>query len=306
MLVYFSMPVENSKSKEPRKASTVILTRHFEGDLQVYLLKRSARSDFFPETYVFPGGVVDPDDWGLSRWKEHVDMHLEEISRRLDRSLNLKEALAFGVAAIRETLEEAGVFLVQANQQGRETLERALKRSTHGVFPRGWFHESVRGQGWTLTLSRLSPWAHWITPEIRSIRFDTRFFLLSMPAQQECLPDARETTHGIWISPERGLTGNLLGEIPLSPPTLVTLHELLPYTHKQDLEKHLQNQSWGEARLPRSIPLGREELVLLPWDPLYHRECRIDSAGLNKEPLPVGAPFSRLWAQKGIWRPIGL
>lgn len=272
----------------------------------MYLLKRSARSEFSPETYVFPGGAVDPEDWGLSRWGERVDMDLEAISRRLDGSLTEEEALAFGVAAIRETLEEAGVFLLQANQQGWETLECALNRSTHGVFPRGWFHESARVEGWTLTFSRLSPWAHWITPEIRSIRYDTRFFLVSMPAEQECLPDARETTHGIWISPERGLTGNLLGEIPLSPPTLVTLHELLPYAHKRDLEKHLQTHSWGEARLPRSIPLGREELVLLPWDPLYHRECQIDSTGLNKELLPVGEPFSRLWAQKGIWRPIGL
>ena len=51
-----------SQPKIPRPASTVILARYRNGELQVYLLRRSSRSGFMPGNYVFPGGTVDPED----------------------------------------------------------------------------------------------------------------------------------------------------------------------------------------------------------------------------------------------------
>jgi len=68
-------------------------------------------------------------------------------------------------------------------------------------------------------------------------RYDTRFFAAAKPSGQVCRPDGRETTHGLWISPEKGLAGNLSGEIPLNPAALITLHELLQYAKLQDLAK---------------------------------------------------------------------
>lgn len=293
-----------NRSRKPKLASTVILAREQNEELQVYLLKRSARMDFFPGTYVFPGGAVDPEDKTPGLWESHLDMDIERVSRRFGGGLTGGEALAYGVAAIRETFEEAGVFLASRNEQtGGDLNGICARRTTTGLF-RGWLREQVVFKGWTLDFSRLARWAHWITPKALSQRYDTRFFLAFMPTGQECIPDSRETTHGIWISPEKGLLGNLRGEIPLGPPTLVTLNELIQYSDMKDLEREVETRQWGEARLPHLIPLPRGELMLLPWDPMYNQEIKVDIKGLEKANIHVGEPFSRIWHHEGLWIPV--
>ena len=147
--------------------------------------------------------------------------------------------------------------------------------------------------------------AHWITPELMRQRFDTRFFTAVMPDNQVCRPDTRETVKGIWISPEDGLVGNLTGEVPLSPPTLVTLHELLEYSDFNDLQAAGEHRQWGPARLPRLIPLERGVVIVEPWDPMYS-EAKIDisPSELATCVLPVGESFSRIWFDDGVWKPV--
>jgi 8-oxo-dGTP pyrophosphatase MutT (NUDIX family) len=292
-------------STKPQMASTVILIREHNGELQVYLLKRSIRSDFFPETYVFPGGRVEGEDRAFGLWKANVDMDSEEISQRLGGSLTVEAALTYGVTAIRETFEEAGVLLAYRNERTHEELERIKDRRQEEELPNGWLNNLVVSDGWMLTFSRLFRWAHWITPEGMPKRYETRFFLVFMHPGQECNPDTRETIHGIWVSPEKGLVKNLQGEIPLSPPTLVTLHELLQYSDMRDLKKEVQTRTWGEALLPRMFNVPKGKLILEPWDPMSKKELEIDTKGLEMSCLPVGEPFSRLWYNRGIWRPVG-
>jgi 8-oxo-dGTP pyrophosphatase MutT (NUDIX family) len=290
---------------KPQMASTVILIREHDRELQVYLLKRSTMSGFFPETYVFPGGRVETEDQASGLWKVHVDLDSEVISQRFGGSLTEEEALTYGVTAIRETFEEAGVLLAYRNEYTQENLERVQDRRKVEELPKGWLNDLVVSEGWMLAFSRLSRWAHWITPEGMPKRYETRFFLVFMHPGQECNPDARETTHGIWVSPEKGLVKNLQGEIPLSPPTLVTLHELLLYSDMRDLKKEVQARTWGEALLPRMFNLPKGKLILEPWDPMSKKELEIDTIGLKMNCLPAGEPFSRLWYNGGIWRPVG-
>ncbi len=134
--------------------------------------------------------------------------------------------------------------------------------------------------------------------------FDTRFYVALLPPGQTCWPDGKETVHGVWVSPEKALKANYEGEIPLSPPTFVTLHELLEYKDLSELETALKTRPWGEARFPRLVPLPEGALILQPWDPMRYGEVKVDSEELEKMILPVGAPFSRLWLNKGIWRPV--
>ena len=300
------MTKKTSQPKRPRPASTVILAREHEGEVQVFLLRRSGTSGFFPGNYVFPGGTIEPEDHNLELWQRNLDMDLSEVSRRLGGGLGVNEALGFGVAAIRETFEEAGVLLAYRSEGMKDGLEEVCDgRMTIGL-SRGWLEALVRSEGWTLALTRLGRWAHWITPELMPYRFDTRFFLVFMPLGQECTPDARETTHGIWINPARGLARNLEGEIPLSPPTLITLHELLPYRDMEAVEKAVEDRVWGEALLPRLIPHSQGPVILEPWDPLYHEEIEIDPKRLVDSILPPGEPFSRVWLHEGIWKPVGV
>ena len=94
------------------------------------------------------------------------------------------------------------------------------------------------------------------------------------------------------------------GDIRLSPPTLVTLHEFLPYSDVGDLKRELGRRPWGEARLPRLLRLNRDVLILEPWDPMIHEDIQVDADALPSALLPVGEDFSRLWLHEGLWRPV--
>jgi hypothetical protein len=167
-----------------------------------------------------------------------------------------------------------------------------------------WFRNKVLNENWTLSFSRLFPWSHWITPVAMSKRFDTRFFIALMPEGQVCVPDDRETVHGLWVSPLKGLQENIRGEIPLSPPTLITLHELLPYNKLADLTNALRPDAWAEPQLPVLFKLEKGAVIVEPWDPQYGKEIEIEPKGLEQKVAAIGAPFSRLWLHKGIWRPL--
>lgn len=289
---------------KPRPASTVILVRQQGGELQVYLLKRSPKSRFFPGTYVFPGGAVDHEDRDMSLWISHVDMDLEEISRLLGGGMSEQEAVAHGVTAVRETFEEAGVLLChRGDPDGRGLGELCDRRMERGL-PKGWLKDVVVSEGFTLAFSRLARWAHWITPEAMPTRYDTRFLVAFMPQGQECMPDLTETTDGVWVSPERGLAGNLKGEIPLSPPTLITLHQLLDYEDLDELRIEGKGRFWGDALLPRMIRLPHGAILLEPWDPMYGEDAEVDEGKLEDAILSQGEPFSRVWYHEGIWKPV--
>jgi hypothetical protein len=217
----------------------------------------------------------------------------------------MEDAIAHGIAAVRETFEEACLLLADNTGRAGSDVEKLQGPRLNGTLPRDWLRELVLSGDWTVKLSALVPWSHWITPKIRSKRYDTRFFAAFMPEGQECRPDKRETTHGIWVSPEKALRGNLKGEIPLSPPAVTTLNEFLQISDVGALKKELEVRSWGETRIPRLIPLTGSVLLLLPWDTHYQdQEIEVEIKGLGKKAAPLGKPFSRLWYSEGVWRPI--
>ena len=286
-------------------AATVILAREYQAELQVYLLKRHAKSGFMAGNYVFAGGILDPEDREFTVWKDHVDFDPADLSIRLGGGLSAEEVLAYGVAAIRETLEEAGVFLAGQANQRTEDLKRIDSLRGSGDLPKEWFLNLVVSGGWTLALSALSRWSHWITPLSMKRRYDTRFFLACMPSGQRCSPDSHEITHGLWVSPIDGLMGNISGKIPLSPPTMVTLQELLKYPTLEDLKKEALVRLWGIPNSPRQIALDKAVVLIEPWDAEYDQaDIEIDTRKLEKALLPAGEPFSRIWYRQGLWRPI--
>ena len=287
------------------EAATVILTRERAGKLQIYLLKRSSKSGFMAGNYVFPGGTLDPEDRDINLFKTYSDLDLNGIATRFGGDLTAEKALIFCVAAIRETLEEAGVFIARNEENLKEEMEQVCSLRLTANLTKDWFAKLVAGAQWRLTLTALSRWSHWITPEQMKRRFDTRFFLADMPADQYCRPDSRETVQGLWISPEEGLADNLDGTIPLSPPTLVTLHELLKYQSLKDLQTKSRQRPWGQPIFPRLVPLAKGAVIVEPWDPQYReKEIRIALDALPTSILPVGEPFSRIWYDGRLWRPV--
>ena len=82
---------ENKKSIKWRPASTVILIREREEVFQIYLLKRSEKSRFFPGYYVFPGGAVEEEDHIGLPSAEFADMSQEIFIERLGGGKPLKK-----------------------------------------------------------------------------------------------------------------------------------------------------------------------------------------------------------------------
>jgi 8-oxo-dGTP pyrophosphatase MutT (NUDIX family) len=284
-------------------AATAVLVDRQARPLRVYLVRRHPKSGFMGGNYVFPGGVVDPLDREALSLRSLSDLEPALLFRRLGGDLCWEEALAYGVAVLRETFEEAGVLLGGCSRDSglRELLE--LRRAA--PLPADWLLREAPGRGLRLALSTLSPWARWITPAGMKRRFDTRFFVAPAPQGQLCSPDGREVVEGLWATPREALEANLRGEIPLSPPTLVTLQELLSYEQPEDLLAEAGRRTWGEPLQPRYLEIGGGAVILEPWDPEHGKaELGFDPERLLAAVLPAGEPFSRLWYDGRIWRPI--
>jgi 8-oxo-dGTP pyrophosphatase MutT (NUDIX family) len=296
---------QTDPGKQPRRASTVILVRHGEGALLVYLTQRSLESGFMPGNFVFPGGTVEPEDGDSILLAGHMDLDMEEASGRLGGDdVSTQDILAHGVAAIRETFEESGALLARQGGEDKEGYPPISHPQRLPSLGSGSFRDLIIKGGWVLEISRLFRWAHWITPTALPKRYDTRFFLTVLREEEQCKPHDQETTQGMWLTPLEALRRNDRGEIALSPPTLVNLHELLPFEDMRSLLAGLGERTWGKARLPKMIPIHKGMLALQTWDPSY--ETGLPEAELARDPqtLRPGEPFSRVWYYGGLWRPV--
>jgi 8-oxo-dGTP pyrophosphatase MutT (NUDIX family) len=177
-----------------RPAATILLMRDAP-EFQVLMVKRHHQIDFASGALVFPGGRVDAAD-GAPSMLEHC-----RAVPGIDAA-----ALAFRVAGIRESFEEAHVLL--ARPRGSERLLTAPEldaleaeaRAKLGRDPL--LGDLVAGGEIELAADLLVPFAHWITPVGPPKRFDTHFFLAPAPADQHAAHDGREAVDTIWIAPQ--------------------------------------------------------------------------------------------------------
>ncbi len=253
-----------------------------------------------PGMYVFPGGKVASEDADVDSFKGYLDV---EFDKRIPGNNCLIE---HGIAAIRETFEEAGVLLAFNESAYESGLKKACDLRLNGRLERNWLIELVINGRWVLSLSALFPWSHWITPSRMPMRFDTRFFLALMPPQQTCHPDNKETTVGKWVSPLKGLEENLEGKTPLSPPAIVTLWQLSGYRDISNLEQDLKKRSWEAPLRPRMIDLPQGALILEPWDSMIDRDFQPDQDFLRGKVAAPGEEFSRLRYHEGRWLPVSV
>jgi hypothetical protein len=88
------------------------------------------------------------------------------------------------------------------------------------------FFDGLSASGLYLDLSRLIPFAHWITPDGVPRRFDTRFYITTAPPEQDGASDGVEITDLHWTEPAIGVEEALTGSRHLYFPTLANLEFL--------------------------------------------------------------------------------
>lgn len=282
---HFSAPGA-PRDPAPRAASTIVLLRPGPAAPEVFLLERHGKSAFLGGAFVFPGGKVDPGDAGLGGEARF------EADRRFrsapGSSWTDEDARRARVAGVRETFEEAGVlFARRSGETGLASFspeERSrfdvLRRSLDGAEA---FAAFLKDEGLEPALEALIPFAHWVTPSAEPRRFDTRFYLASMPEGQRASSDDTETVSGRWLTLRDALRCHDERQVLLVPPTYRVLEQL---SSARTVEAAL---ALGASHpIPLIQPKIRAEevgvSVVMPWHPDY---TTLDGEGIE---VPAEAP----------------
>jgi len=272
-----------------RDAATVMLVRDGADGLEVFMLRRNPRSVFVGGAYVFPGGAVDDHD-------RHVD--LEPIcAGRTDAAASAAlgvdaGGLAFWVAAIRESFEEAGVLLAYdaAGDVVRfdDPVLDARFRGHRAEVDRGDLRlvDLCAAEGLTLACDTMHYFSHWITPVGPPRRFDTRFFVARAPDAQVPLHDDGEAVAQLWVRPVEALARHAAGELEMILPTIRNLEAIVRFDDTDALIEAARAIADVPAMLPRIVVEDGGVRILLPGDPGY--DALGDGAPTG---LPVGSPL---------------
>jgi len=146
----------------------------------------------------------------------------EPLARATFSDLTDVEEAAYRMAAVRELQEEANVYL---------------------------------------TVGDLYPYAHWVTPEIETRRYDTRFFVARMPAGQDAKHDESETTALEWLSPQEAIARFERREMLLPPPTWTSIRQLAKRSSVDDVIAWAVSRPVVRVMLYRCPNCGLSDLV---------------------------------------------
>ncbi|XP_043101002.1 nucleoside diphosphate-linked moiety X motif 19 [Puntigrus tetrazona] len=175
-------------------------------DYQVLLLKRSGRSGFMPNAYVFPGGLADASDFS-SEWQEVFQSFTKApnygvgvvrqpaearppifATNRARLGSPIPGDVAFRICAVRETFEESGVLLAVPKHE-----ESGIRVRT----------DDARDGDPEPTLTTLSgPWDRDVLSKWRSLVIGDSANFIKMCKELQCLPNIWALHEwGNWLTP---------------------------------------------------------------------------------------------------------
>lgn len=227
--------------EEAIPAATVIVMRERGGVPELLMVERAAAMAFAGGALVFPGGRVDPGDVALA------ELHGGDADENAHR-----------IAAIRETLEEAGVAVGLA-PTGRML---AMRERLYAGEPMA---ELLKEAGAALALDALVPFARWLPTGLKHRIFDTRFYLARAPDNAEPLVDGNENVRVFWASARAVLAMAERGEAHLIFPTRRNLERLALFSRFDDAVADARAHPvrtitpWVETR-------GDEQFLCIPDD----------------------------------------
>ena len=173
---------------------------------------------------------------------------------------------------------------VEDSDEGNDDLERAR---------RGAARELQEEAGLSLPAETLLTFSHWLTPVVAKRRFATWFFIARVGSDEPVTVDGSEIVAHEWWRPEDAIRAPHEGQLPITPPTLVSLHDLQGEDDPSVLLVQL-----GERAPPRFFPRvvrDGDQMVFL-----YEGDAAYESGDLTQQ----GAQHRTLGAQ-GIFRYVG-
>ena len=223
--------------KGPTPAASVLLIRDTKQLIEVFMIKRSMKTNF-GGAWVFPGGKIDDED--VSNDYERYSPNLDDRSASNRLGVE-KNGLSYWTACIRECFEESGILL--ANQRGKNLKNTILKENdleTLGQFKdrilkgENIFYEMIDNLNLELATNELAYISHWVTPKIEKRRYSTRFFV-ARSTDQEAVHDGFEGVESKWINPEIALEQFKAGDFPMIMPTIKNLEMICGFPDTSEL-----------------------------------------------------------------------
>lgn len=261
------MPADVDPRTVPiRPAATVMTVRDGTDGLEVFILQRTVAAAFAGGMYVYPGGKVDGAD-GAAAIEPFCD-GLTDAAASARLGLE-RGGLSYWVAAVRECFEESGILLARSQDGGPVRVTDAERHAVHeGELA---MVDLCRRHDLVLDLSTTEYAAHWITPMGEVRRFDTRFFVTEVPADQAGSHDDKETTASLWVRPATALAMVEAGDLMMLPPTIATMRFLAEHATAADAVAAAGRLEEIPAILPR-LRLDADGAfvgISLPGDPDY-------------------------------------
>ena len=207
----------------------------------------------------------------------------------------------------------ASAIVIRQTQEGLETL--LLKRSDElkhmpgiWVFPGGKVEASDEGDdgleqarcgaarelqeeaGLSLPPESLLTFSHWLTPVVVKRRFATWFFIAEVGSDEPVTVDGSEIVEHEWWRPGDAIRAHHEGQLSITPPTLVSLHDLQVEDDPSVLLAQLSERS-----PPRFFPHVVRDGDQMAF--LYEGDAAYESGDLSQQ----GAEHRTL-GERGIFR----
>jgi len=163
-----------------------------------------------------------------------------------------------------------------------------------------------------LDVDSLIPYSRWITPVQAPSRFDTRFYLSTMPEELfemtgKDICDGEETVSSVWVSPDEAIASFCDKKILLAPPTYCILNNLCKYSNwKQLVDEQVKISSQTDVfstYIQPSMINNKDgsikaisgertpkQLIVLPGDSLYSVDG-IESKPVGINRLEIYGPY---------------
>nr|XP_033796864.1 nucleoside diphosphate-linked moiety X motif 19 [Geotrypetes seraphini]XP_033796865.1 nucleoside diphosphate-linked moiety X motif 19 [Geotrypetes seraphini]XP_033796866.1 nucleoside diphosphate-linked moiety X motif 19 [Geotrypetes seraphini] len=287
-------------------------------DYEVLLLQRSTASSFMPDTYVFPGGLVDDSDF-CSDWMDVFKLHKHKpnfglssvkqnpssrppvfLTDRTKFGSPVSGDVAFRICAIRETFEESGILLVIPNSCDINSNERFTKVIEHDQKELAKWRLKVQSSpahfihlctelGCMPNIWALHEWGNWLTPvaskNIKKRRYDTAFFICCLEDKQYTEDDQKEIVSFKWLAPPEAIKLFSDKKIQLGPPQFYELSRICHFSSLRELHRFSLHRALEgcECWLPVILFTSDGGILLLPGDELYPEEP--DWTGAKKPPV---------------------
>jgi 8-oxo-dGTP pyrophosphatase MutT (NUDIX family) len=222
-------------------AATLVLFRETGGAAEHLFVERAGTMSFAAGAIVFPGGRVDAGDRLLAT--HFPDLEPDDAAAR--------------IAAIRETIEEAGVAVGFHELPSPAVLATMRAQLLEGMV----FGDVIAAAGLTLDPAALTCFARW-SPKLHQTRnFDTRFYIARMPdGAAMASVDATENVRLFWGTAQSVLDDADAGRVQIIFPTrrnlerlaklgsleaalaevvVIAPEKITPYFEMRDGERHL-------------------------------------------------------------------